>query len=76
MWLLGGKRSPDHSTIAHFRAQRLPLVMESLLGRLMEKLLEVGKIDYETEFIDGTKLEANANPYSSNADKTAPAHSS
>lgn len=64
MWLLDGKRAPDHSTIARFRAERLPLVMEQLFGQLLEQLYREGEIDDETVFIDGTKLEANANRYS------------
>jgi transposase len=64
MWLLDGKRAPDHSTIARFRAERLPQVMESLFGQLLGWLREEGEIDYETVFIDGSKLEANANRYS------------
>ena len=64
MWLLGGKRAPDHSTIARFRAERLPLEMAALFGQLLKRLCELGETDYETVFIDGTKLEANANRYS------------
>lgn len=64
MWLLEGKRAPDHSTIARFRAERLPEVMEALFGPLLERLHEEGEIDHETVFIDGTKLEANAGRYS------------
>ena len=64
MWLLGGKRAPDHSTIARFRAERLPLALDALFGQLVNWLHEAGETDYETVFLDGTKLEANANRYS------------
>lgn len=64
MWLLGGARPPDHNTIARFRRDRLAPVMEELFYQLVKKLSEMGEIAFEHLFVDGTKIEANANKYS------------
>ena len=38
--------------------------MEDLLSQQIEGLSELGEIDFENLFVDGTKIEANANKYS------------
>jgi len=63
MWLLGGEPVPDHSTISRFRKDRLGAVMEDLFYQLVQKLCELGEVKYENVFVDGTKIEANANRY-------------
>ena len=63
MWLLGGKRAPDHSSLSRFRQQELPGLLEEVFSQLMKYLSDHGETDYETVYIDGTKLEANANRY-------------
>lgn len=64
MWLIQGHNAPDHNTIARFRTGRLSECVEDLFNQLVVKLSEVGEIKYENIFIDGTKIEANANKYS------------
>jgi transposase len=64
MWLLEGQKAPDHNTIARFRSERLADVVEDLFCQLVMKLEEAGEISFQTIFIDGTKIEANANKYS------------
>lgn len=64
MWLLEGRRAPDHNTIARFRKERLGPVMESLFCQLVKKLAERSEIEFKDMFVDGTKIEANANRYS------------
>jgi transposase len=64
IWLLQGYRAPDHNTIARFRTGRLADTIEDLFNQLVEKLGELGEIEYKNIFIDGTKIEANANKYS------------
>ena len=61
MWILNGEPVPDHSTIARFQNERLTGVMEELFYRLIEKLYEMGEISFQNLFVDGTKIEANAN---------------
>ena len=53
--------APDHSTIARFRSDRLTGVIDDLFDQLVRLLAEAGELSLESVFIDGTKLEANAN---------------
>ncbi len=63
MWILNGEPVPDHSTIARFQNERLTGVMEELFYQLIEKLYEMGETHFQNLFVDGTKIEANANRY-------------
>ena len=64
MWLLDGAKAPDHNTIARFRRGKLGEAMEDLFAQLVEYLAKEGELGQECLFIDGTKIEANANRYS------------
>lgn len=65
MYVLGGKRVPDHSRFASFIRDRLSgRVGEDLFYQLVQALHERGEIRYDHLFVDGTKIEANANRYS------------
>lgn len=64
MWLLEGKKAPDHNTIARFRSQRVMAAAEGLFYQLVELLKDRREIGFENLFVDGTKIEANANKYS------------
>lgn len=64
MWILGMDSAPDHSTIARFQNERLVPVIEDLFYQLINKLIEMKEISYTNVFVDGTKIEANANKYS------------
>ena len=64
MFLLSGGDAPDHSTIARFRSERLTGAIEDLFVQLVDLLEEAGELSLAMVFIDGTKLEANANRYS------------
>ena len=64
MYLLGREPAPDHATIARFRSERLSEVIDDLYQQLVKYLAEAGELSMERAFIDGTKLEANANRYS------------
>lgn len=66
MYLLEGQKAPDHNTISRFRSQHLPEVVEDLLNQMVQLLVAHGEISFEESavFIDGTKIEANANRYS------------
>ena len=63
MWILQNEFPPDHSTIARFQNERLTDIIEALFYQLTEKLYELGELSYKNIFIDGTKIEANANRY-------------
>jgi transposase len=64
MYLLGRSTAPDHATIARFRSERLTDAVEDLFSQLVHILKEMGELSLCSVFIDGTKLEANANRYS------------
>ena len=63
MWLLQGQSAPDHSTFARFQNERLVEVIEDLFYQFIKRLHELGEISFRNIFIDGTKIEANANRY-------------
>lgn len=63
MYLLGRASAPDHATIARFRSERLMGVIEDLFNQFVRLLSEAGELSLDSVFIDGTKLEANANRY-------------
>ena len=63
MYLLEDHPVPNHNTIARFRKNRLGETMKGLFGQLVEMLEEAGEIDLSTVYIDGTKIEAQANRY-------------
>jgi len=64
MYLLGREPAPDHATIARFCSERLTNVVEELFSQLIALLAQAGELSLSQVFIDGTKLEANANRYS------------
>lgn len=63
MWLLNDEPTPDHSTITRFMDDKLATEIEDLFYQLINKLYELGEIKFENLFVDGTKIEANANRY-------------
>ena len=63
IWLLQGQKAPDHNTIARFRVNHLEKCIDDLFNQLVIKLGEINEIEYKNIFIDGTKIEANANKY-------------
>lgn len=62
MWL-SGMNTPDFRTINDFRSERMKDVIEKVLGQMTIMLAEQGYINLEDYFVDGTKIEANANKY-------------
>lgn len=64
MWILGNEDAPDHSTIARFQNEKLVPVIEDLFYQLINQLVEMNEVSYTNVFVDGTKIEANANKYS------------
>jgi len=62
MWLSGGIK-PTHATFQHFLNRWMKGSAEAILR---DVTLEIGKktqIDLKTSYLDGTKIEANANKY-------------
>lgn len=63
MWLLQNQSAPDHATIARFQNGNLTEVIEDLFYQLIMKLHDLGEVKFRNLFVDGTKIEANANRY-------------
>ena len=63
MWLSGGLQ-PDFRTINDFRGKKLKDNIEKLFSQLVEMMVDLDLISLEKQFVDGTKIEANAHKYS------------
>jgi len=63
MYLLEGAKAPDHNTIARFRSERLKDIIDNLFNQVVLLLKDYGELSCENLFVDGTKIEANANKY-------------
>jgi transposase len=62
MWLSGGNR-PDFRTINRFRSSRLEGTIEEIFSSLLELCFAEGLLKEGDVFVDGTKIEANANKH-------------
>jgi transposase len=62
MWLVGMEK-PDHNTINRFRSDRLKGVLKEVFGKVVHLLVESGHVSLQQAYVDGTKIEANANRY-------------
>jgi transposase len=63
MWLSGNNR-PDFRTINRFRGELLKGIIEEVFLAVLSLLIDGGYVKLEDYFVDGTKVEANANRYS------------
>lgn len=62
MWL-SAMSYPDHNTINRFRSDRLKGVLKEVFRQVVLLLVEKGIITLKEAYLDGTKIEANANRY-------------
>ncbi|MFC2080435.1 IS1182 family transposase [Bacteroidota bacterium] len=62
MWL-SGMSYPDHNTINRFRSERLKNVFKEVFSQVVLLLVDHGHITLKEAYLDGTKIEANANRY-------------
>lgn len=62
MWIAGRQR-PDFRTINRFRSERMKTVLETVFTAVLQFLAEENYVQLEHYFVDGTKIEANANRY-------------
>ncbi|EHO05151.1 IS1182 family transposase [Myroides odoratimimus] len=62
MWL-SGMSYPDHNTINRFRSSKLKGYIEQIFTQIVELFIAEGFISIEEAYIDGTKIEANANKF-------------
>lgn len=62
MWISGNNR-PDFRTINRFRSSVMKEGIEVVFTEVLQYLIEEGYVTLENYFLDGTKIEANANKY-------------
>lgn len=62
MWL-SGQSKPDHNTINDFRGKRLKGKFKNIFNQVVLLLAEQGVLSLRELYVDGTKVEANANRY-------------
>ncbi len=62
MWISGNSR-PDFRTINGFRGKTMKAVIDRVFTSVLEYLVEGGYVKLENYFVDGTKIEANANKH-------------
>ena len=62
MWL-SGMQKPDHHTLNRFRSERLKSVLKKIFVQVVQLLAGQGLVSLKEVYVDGTKIEANANKY-------------
>lgn len=62
MWI-SGMNKPDHNTINRFRSERLRDTLKPIFREIVLLLAEQGVVGLKEVYVDGTKIEANANKY-------------
>ncbi len=73
IWLCGNCE-PDHNTISRFRGDKVAGVLKDIFKQIVLLLAKEGLVSLKDAYIDGTKIEANANRYTfvwGNAIKTS-----
>ena len=63
MWLLGDLPAPSHMTLENFMKNELAFGMEEIFLGVTQCIFALDRVDTEHTYIDGTKIEANANKY-------------
>ena len=63
IWLCA-MQNPDYRTINEFRGIRMKSIIDGLFESVILQLHGMGLIEFEHYFVDGTKIEADANKYS------------
>jgi transposase len=62
MWI-AGRQTPDFRTINRFRSERMKDVLQQVFAAVLDLFVNEGYVKLEHYFVDGTKIEANANRY-------------
>lgn len=63
IWLLDGEKAPSHMTVCNFLSQYVGDKVGELFRDINKYLFETEGVDLDKLYIDGTKIEANANKY-------------
>ena len=63
MWLLDGMKVPSHVTFGNFIKNELVASVEDIFRTINRVIFDSEHVDTDHAYIDGTKIEANANKY-------------
>ena len=63
MWLLDGMAAPSFATFGNFIRNELTDSVQDIFLAINQVIFEKDNVDLEHAYIDGTKIEANANKY-------------
>ncbi|HBP65732.1 MAG TPA: IS1182 family transposase [Desulfosporosinus sp.] len=63
MWLCGGNK-PDFMAVNRFRSERMKDTILEVFAEVVDLMVRENYIKLENYFLDGTKIEANANKFS------------
>lgn len=64
MWLLVDMKATSFATIENFIRNNLTHTIENIFVEINKVIFQKEKVDLDHTYIDGTKMEANANKYS------------
>lgn len=64
LWVCG-MQPIEHNTVNRFRSEHMRPVFEEVFSEFISLLADMGFVTLSTYFLDGTKIEANANKFSS-----------
>lgn len=64
IWLLDGAKAPSHMTLSNFLRDYIGDNIKQLFYDVNKYLFKIDNVDLSVVYIDGTKIEANANKYS------------
>ena len=64
IWMLDEEEAPSHMTISSFIKNELRYSLEEIFNDINSYMFKQLDVDLDHAYIDGTKLEANANKYS------------
>ena len=63
MYLLEGRKAPDHAAIARFRMKHFAKCARHFMAQMTKFLIELEQVTTSEVFIDGTKIESAVNRY-------------
>lgn len=63
IWLLDGEKAPSYSTVSNFLREYIGENIEKLFSDINKEIFALEGVDLSRLYIDGTKVEANANKY-------------
>ena len=64
IWLLDEMKAPSYATLCDFINQELACSLEEIVQEINNYIFGKENVDLDHVYIDGTKIEANANKYS------------